>query len=63
MVKICVREGSDKITAGKLYVAVVQAVLLCGLGTWVMIPQLEKSLAGFHHRAVRWMADMDLNAN
>ena len=38
--------------------AVVQAVLPFGSETWIMIPRLEKSLEGFHHRAARWMTGM-----
>ena len=49
MTKILVMEGADKRTAGRFYVAVVQAVLLFGSETWVLTPQLEKALAGFHH--------------
>ena len=40
MVKILVREDVDKRMTGKLYVVVVQAVLLFGLETWVATPQL-----------------------
>ena len=43
---------------GKFDVAVVQAVLLFGAATWVLTPRLEKSLEGFHHRAVRRMVGM-----
>ena len=38
--------------------AVVQAVPLFGSEMWVVTPRVEKSLTGFHHRSVRWMADM-----
>ena len=58
MVKILGREGAEKRTAGKLYVVVVQAVLLFGAETWVVTPRLEKALEGFHHRAVRSMSGM-----
>ena len=43
---------------GRFYVAVVQAVLLFGSEMWVLTPQLEKALEGFHHRAERRMAVM-----
>ena len=52
------REGLDKRTVDKLYVVVVQAVLLFGLETWVVTPNMEKDLTGLRHRAVRWMAGM-----
>ena len=38
--------------------AVVQAVLLFGSETWVITPWMEKTLKGFHHRALRRMAGM-----
>ena len=47
--KILGREGSDRITAGRFYVAVVQAVLLFGSETWILTLRLEKSLDHFHH--------------
>ena len=37
---------------------VVQAVLLFGSETWVLIPWLEKALAGFHHWESQWMTVM-----
>ena len=43
---------------GRFYVAVVQAVILFGYKTWVLTPQLEKSLEGFHHQAERRMEGM-----
>ena len=48
----------DKITVGRLYVAVVQVVLLFGSKTWVLTPRLEKALEGFHHWEARRMAGM-----
>ena len=58
MVKILVRDGSYKRTAGKFYVAVVQEVLLFGSETRVLTPRFDKSLEGFHHRSERQMAGM-----
>ena len=58
LVNILGREGADSITVGMFYVAVLQAVFLFGSKTWVLIPWLEKSLEGFHYRAVRQMASM-----
>ena len=43
---------------GGLYVVVVQAVLLFGSETWLMIPRLEKAIDGFYQRAVWRMAGM-----
>ena len=43
---------------GRFYVAVVQAVLIFGSDTWVLTPHFEKSLEGFHHRAVQRMSGM-----
>ena len=42
----------------RFFVEVLQEVLLFGSKTWVLTPWLEKSLKGFHHRAVRCMAGM-----
>ena len=42
LAKIFGREGSDRRTAGRFYVAVVQVVLLFGSETWVLTPWLEK---------------------
>ena len=58
LVKILGREGEDRRTVGRFYVAVVQAVLLFGSKTWVLNPWLEKSLDGFHHHAERRMVVM-----
>ena len=52
------REGADRRKVGRFYVVMVQAVLLFGSETWVLTPRLEKSLEGFHHRAVWRMAGM-----
>ena len=52
------KEGADRRTAGRFYVEVVQAVILFDSETWVMTPRMEKSLEGFHHWAVWWMAGM-----
>ena len=58
MVKILGREGVDRSTAGIFYVEMVQSVLLFGSETWVVTPQIEKSLTGFHHWAIRKMTVM-----
>ena len=44
LLKIFRKEKADKITAGVVYVAVVQAVLRFGSKTWVPTPRLDKSL-------------------
>ena len=56
--KIFGREGADRRTEGRFYLAVVQAVILFGSEKWVMTPQTEKALKGLHHRAVRRMSGM-----
>ena len=53
LAKILVREGADRETARRFYVAVMQAVLLFGSKTWVLTPRLQKSLKGFRHQAAR----------
>ena len=58
LAKILGREGADRRTVGRFYVAVLQEVLLFGSDTWVLTPWLEKYLEGFHHWAARRMASM-----
>ena len=58
IVKLLGREVVDRRTEGRFYVAVVQAVLLFGLETWVVTPWLENSLMGFYHWVVRRMVGM-----
>ena len=53
--KILKREGANSTTMGKFYLAVVQAVLLYGAGTWVVDKQNLRKLQSMHHRAVRYM--------
>ena len=36
-----------------VYIAVVQAVMLYGLETWVMSPRIDRALGGFHHKVAR----------
>ena len=44
------REGADARTLVRIYVAVVQAVLIYGLETWVMTPRIGMFWGGFHYR-------------
>ena len=48
----------DGRTAGRFYVAVVQSVILGGSETWLVTPQLNKSLTGFYHQVFWRMAGM-----
>ena len=47
------REGVDARTLGKVYLVVVQAVLLYRSETWVLTPRMQRMLGGFHHRVAR----------
>ena len=58
IVKILGIEGADRRTVGRFYVAVVQALILFGLETWVVYPQLYKALVSFHHRTVQRVSGM-----
>ena len=58
MVSILGREGADRRTAVRFYVAVLQVVLLFGSETWVATPWLEKALLRFHHQEVLRMGGM-----
>ena len=60
MVKILGREGADKRMAGTLYVALFLEVLLFRSEMWLVTPWMEKTLEGFHQRAVRRIAVMGL---
>jgi len=56
--KLLHREGANPRIFGMFYKAVVQTVLLCGCESWTMTDAMWTVLKGFHHRAVRRMADM-----
>ena len=43
-------ESEDARTSRRIYVAVVQAVFLYGLETWVTTPCIGRVLGGFYHR-------------
>ena len=50
MLRILVREGANACVSGLFYKAVVQAVLIYGLETWVLTPPVVRTLGAFHHR-------------
>ena len=49
------REVADACTLGRIYVAVVQAVLIYGLETWVTKMRIGRVFGGFHHRVAHRM--------
>ena len=49
------REGAEYRTLGKIYMAVVQLVLLYRSETWVLTPHTQRVLGGFRHRVARRM--------
>ena len=49
------REGADAVCMAKIYLAVVQAVLLYGADSWVVSDRNMKRLQSFHRRALRYM--------
>ena len=51
--RILSREGVDKRASGKIFKAMVQAVLLFGAETWVLTPRIERSLERFLHGDAR----------
>ena len=51
--RVLSREGADSWTLRRIYVAVVKAVLLFGLETWVMKPCIGRVLGRFHHIVAR----------
>ena len=58
LAKILGREGSDRRTVGRFYVAVVQSVLIFRSKMWVVSPRLDKLLNSFHRYVVRQMSGM-----
>ena len=50
---VLIREDAYARTLGRIYVAVVQAVILYGLETWVVSPCIGSVLGEFHHRMAR----------
>ena len=50
---VLVREGADPKVSRTFYTALVQAVLLFGAETWVLIPRMEKALDSFQSRVTR----------
>ena len=44
------REGGDAQTSEKIYMAVVQAVMISGSDTWAMTLRKGSVLGGFNHR-------------
>ena len=46
-------EGGDPKVLGKLFKAVVHAVLIFGVEMWVLTPRMERYLCRFQHRVVR----------
>ena len=45
-------DGEDACTLGRVYVVVVQLVLLYGLETWLITYRIGRVLGGFHYRVV-----------
>ena len=53
MSRILSREGAKPRVFGFFFKAVVQAVLIFGLDTWVVTPGMGKALGGFHTQVMR----------
>ena len=49
------REGTDARASGSFNLYIVQAVLLCGVETWVAIPRIGRLMGGFHQRVAQWI--------
>ena len=45
-----IRYVADARTLGRIYVAVVQALLIYGLYVWVIAPLIGMLMVGFHHK-------------
>ena len=57
--RILGREGVDPRISGNFYKAIVQAILLFCLDTWVMKPRIGRTLGRSHHRVVRHTAGIN----
>ena len=56
--KILQREGVEPAVSTKFYRAVIQAVLLFGAETWVLLAPMTQRLEGFHVRLLRQMTKL-----
>ena len=62
LIRILVREGDSPRVSGMFFKAVVKAVLLFRLETWVTNPCMGRSLGGgFQHRLSRWITGRQPN--
>ena len=48
-------KGGGCTDSGHIFKEVVQAVLLFGSDTWLVIPRIGRALGGFDHRMARWI--------
>ena len=49
------REGVAPWVSGFFFKAVVQAVLIFGVETWVVTPRTDRVLGGFHDQVEQWL--------
>ena len=54
---LIVREGADVVVGGRIYVAVVLAVLLYSSKSWVWTSSMFNSIHGFHYQACWQLVD------
>ena len=47
------REGADNQTSSRFYLALVQAVLIFGVDTWVVTPYIGRMMEGLYRRGVQ----------
>ena len=50
LTQVLIREGAYTQSLGKIYLAVVQVVLLYWSETWVLTPRMQRVLDVFHNR-------------
>ena len=55
LLRVMGQEGTDVRTLGYLYLFIVHAVLIFGLGTGVMNPHIGRVLGGLHHQVELWI--------
>ena len=55
MSRIMGQEGTDARALGHLYLSIVHAILIFGLETGVMNPNIGRVTEGFHHQVELWI--------
>ena len=63
MLGVLGQEGEDSRTSVTFYKATFQEVILFESDTWVMNPQIGRTLGGFHHRVAHQLVGVQKRNN